>query len=159
MKKRIRINGILYEEVSTNTDDFQKVISRYKSFAQEDSDHWTFRKGTTRGIHWVGLFSSSFTISDDENSLAIIYMDPDDYSEHADSPRASSPTTIVIDPESPHKYSMKLLNLLQRRGYGIKSTKKNEWARRSLVRNDSFSKRELKQLNVTLDRVSDWSVD
>ena len=157
MTKHIRINGVLYEEVSTDTDNFDKVISRYKSFAQKDSDHWTFRKSTTNGIHWVGLFSSPFTISNDESSLAIIYMDPEDYSEHADSPNASSPTTIVIDPEAPHKYSMKLLNLLQRRGYGIKSTKKNEWARRSLVRNSSFSKKELDQLNKTLGRISDWS--
>ena len=157
MTRRIRVNGVLYEEISTATDDYKKISSRYKSFAQENRDHWTFRKGTTRGISWVGLFSSSFTIGDDESSIAIIYMDPDDYSEHADSPRASSPTTIVIDPEEPHKYSKKLLNLLQRRGYGLKSTKRNEWARRSLVRNDSFSKRELEQLIMTLERVSDWS--
>ena len=156
MAKRIRINGVLCEEVSTDTDDFQKVISRYKSFSQSNN-HWEYSKGTTRGIKWIGLFSDPFDIGDDESSIAIIYIDPDDYSEHADSPMASSPTTIVIDPDAPHKYSKKLLNLLQRRGYGIKSTKKNEWARRSLVRNNSFSKRELEQLEMTLERVSDWS--
>lgn len=156
MSKRIRINGVLYEEVSTDTDDLQKVVSRYKSFAQ-NNNHWEYRKGTTRGIKWIGLFSNPFDISDDESSIAIIYIDPDDYSEHASSPIASSPTTIVIDPDTPHKYSKKLLNLLQRLGYGIKSTKKNEWARRSLVRNNSFSKRELDQLEKTLERVSDWS--
>lgn len=159
MTKRIRINGVLYEEISTDTDDLQKVISRYKSFATGHRDHWTFRKGITRGINWIGIFSNPFDISDDNSSLAIIYMDPEDYSEHADSPRASSPTTIVVDPEAPHKYSKKILNLLQRRGYGIKSTKKNEWARRSLVRNNSFSKKELEQIDKTVERISNWSTD
>ena len=155
MGRFIRVNGELYEEIEANQEDFRKVSNRYKQFVNRDPDKWTFDKGVTRGQKWVGIFSSSFDIGDDFSSVAIIYMDPDDYSENADDPRSSSIMTIVVDPEGKRRYTEKILDLLQQKGFGIRSMKKNIWAKRSLVRNTPLNKNDLKLLTKIIERVSD----
>lgn len=157
MGKFIRVNGELYEEIEANQEDFREVSNRYKQFASRNPERWSFDKGITRGQKWVGIFSSSFDIGNDFDSVAIIYMDPDDYSENADDSRSSSITTIVIDPEGKRRYTNKILNLLQQKGFGIRSMKKNIWAKRSLVRNTALDKNDLKLLTKVIERVSDWN--